>query len=165
MCTSVPESGLEKKSQFRQNWTDMQAADVVSQLGAWSAVKGPLQQKLAREHVRIWCRICRWRRCVFFCLPDTVRSTGCRKRPRTCSAIHNRDGNAFMQSVRGYMRPSRSAITLLVQLKRRWKSSQNAVGYAATSSISRSRFVVAWAFPRYATGYLGGIAVPPNPSP
>jgi len=44
----VPESGLEKKSRFGQNWTYMQSAGLINQLGAWSAGKGPLQQKLAR---------------------------------------------------------------------------------------------------------------------
>jgi DNA-binding transcriptional MocR family regulator len=44
--------GLEKKIHLLENWTAMQAHDLVSQLGAWSAGKGPLQRKLAHALIQ-----------------------------------------------------------------------------------------------------------------
>lgn len=44
---SLPQSGLEYKSHFSQNWTVMEAQLLVHHLGVWSTGKGSLQQKLA----------------------------------------------------------------------------------------------------------------------
>jgi DNA-binding transcriptional MocR family regulator len=44
----VGQIGLEKKSHFNQNWTVVQAHELVPHLATWSVGSGSLQQKLAR---------------------------------------------------------------------------------------------------------------------
>src|ERR1051325_3308980 len=45
---SLAQSGLEKKSHFEQNWTAMDARELIPHLGTWPTGPGPLQHKLAR---------------------------------------------------------------------------------------------------------------------
>src|SRR5437763_11806830 len=45
---SLAQSGLEKKSHLDENWTVMDAQELLPHLGAWPTGPGPLQHKLVR---------------------------------------------------------------------------------------------------------------------
>src|SRR6266699_660705 len=74
-------------------------------------------------------------------------------------------GRACKRSVIGCIITSPLAITSPIHKKARWKFIATARVFAAISCISALPFVDASISPRYVTGYLGDIGVPPAPYP